>query len=306
MCAREPIFDDACSAGGSGTHSSGSSSNSSSKGSDDSSGNSADEDSSVSILACPEDGDAIGEAADGEAVSEVVAGDRTEQERVEGNAPPKSVAQRGVGSRFPCTRNRFVADLFGMCRLTPRFHDGAIVGYQATCAFEGHNKCNKTLSNNVSGGLDNTLRMLKAWLKKGAEVQSKEEHRALWDEIAKSKADNTLPSMADLDATPPSAAAAAAAAARAPAPSSPGVDCPPTPPGIAEAARVLIESNALPRTTPEQRRRNRPKPKVEYKVPQHLYEALKWGYIAPNLPPPAGFVWRACPGGAYRLQPRGG
>ena len=72
----------------------------------------------------------------------------------------------------------------------------------------------------------------------------------------------------------------------------------------AELERMVTEG-MLPRTTSEQRKRQKLSRGSEYGVPPNLKNALKWGYISPNLPAPTGMQWRAR-GGRWSLLPRGG
>ena len=79
--------------------------------------------------------------------------------------------------------------------------------------------------------------------------------------------------------------------------------------GVPEALHsqmeAMVAAGTLHPTTPEQRQRNRGTAGSEYGVPAGLGDALKYGYIGPNLPPPAGLTWRHS-GGQWKLIPRGG
>ena len=77
---------------------------------------------------------------------------------------------------------------------------------------------------------------------------------------------------------------------------------------------ALVRQNGIPCPTDEQRARNLAqvwaglRAGTQYAVPKTypaLMTAFRRGYIAPNLPPPDGFMWR---GRAYawHLVPRGG
>lgn len=68
---------------------------------------------------------------------------------------------------------------------------------------------------------------------------------------------------------------------------------------------ALFVAGGLPRSSLNQRRRNRLTSGSGYCVPGSLREALRWGYVHPNLQPPHGMVWRGL-GGVWRLVPRGG
>ena len=75
-----------------------------------------------------------------------------------------------------------------------------------------------------------------------------------------------------------------------------------TPPEI----EALVASGDLPRTSEQQRRRQRLVHGRTYRVPPFLSGALKSGYINPNLPAPRGMQWRSLDAKTWSLQPRGG
>ena len=68
---------------------------------------------------------------------------------------------------------------------------------------------------------------------------------------------------------------------------------------------AAVLEGKLPKTSLEQRLRNRPTARTLYSVPEDLQPALEHGYIHPNVAPPAGLVWR-CAGGRWKLSVRGG
>ena len=72
-------------------------------------------------------------------------------------------------------------------------------------------------------------------------------------------------------------------------------------------ARLLeqMEAGQLPRTTETQRSRQRLTHGTRYRVPAALKEALRLGFINPNLPAPRGMQWERIQDG-FRLTPRGG
>ena len=76
----------------------------------------------------------------------------------------------------------------------------SVAGYQMSCLREGHVNCNKSLSNNVSGSDETSVRMLKAWVLQGRFVSDKASHKKLWERINTWKADGSLPSLDSLDA----------------------------------------------------------------------------------------------------------
>lgn len=74
---------------------------------------------------------------------------------------------------------------------------------------------------------------------------------------------------------------------------------------VHERMEELARRGGIPCSTPEQRRRNGMTAGNEYGVPPALRDALRHGYLGPNLPAPIGFYWRAG-GGKWSLAPRGG
>ena len=81
-------------------------------------------------------------------------------------------------------------------------------------------------------------------------------------------------------------------------------------PAVEEAPIIteLLEqmrAGRLPQTSAEQRNRQRLTHGTRYSVPATLKEALRHGFINPNLPPPPGMVWRRQTGG-FRLCLQGG
>jgi hypothetical protein len=61
----------------------------------------------------------------------------------------------------------------------------------------------------------------------------------------------------------------------------------------------------MPRTTLARRIQNRGTAGSEYGVPACLSDALKFGYISPNFPPPRGFAWVG-KSGKWKLVIKGG
>ena len=67
----------------------------------------------------------------------------------------------------------------------------------------------------------------------------------------------------------------------------------------------LARQHHIPRSTLEQRLRNKIADGSSYEVPEPLEEALKHGYLHPNYGAPEGMMW-ACKGSIWRLRWRGG
>ena len=68
---------------------------------------------------------------------------------------------------------------------------------------------------------------------------------------------------------------------------------------------AMMQQGKLPTTTSEQRQRQKLFSGTRYRVPSGLKEALRHGFVNPNLPPPTGLVWRKIANG-WCLMPAGG
>ena len=158
--------------------------------------------------------------------------------------------------------------------------------------------------------------MLRAWIAWGQGCASKEEHKAIWSRVCSAKKKSKLPSLEALLAMPvfaPVSGAASASAAGTGKQSSAteqssavANSAPRTPDEVTERMEAMIAAGQLPRTTKAQRRRNKRTNNTEYGVPQGLSEALQWGFVHPNLPPPRGMQWVASGLKQFTLQYRGG
>ena len=85
-----------------------------------------------------------------------------------------------------------------------------------------------------------------------------------------------------------------------------GPPLPNIPEGVHDRMESLAAQGAVPMTTPEQRELSGGmRAGSEYRVPDSLLEALRWGYVGPDLPAPQGFLWRGR-AGKWQLAPRGG
>ena len=219
--------------------------------------------------------------------------------------------------------------MFGLSFLTPRhprYQVGDLTGWQMTCTKPSHNTgraCTKEAGISKHGSDDLVQRLLKTWIILGCDTETADDHRAVWDLIV--GLGDGVPSNADLDASIEYDWGSRAK-----------VDCDdltvceildegpankrprtvkatellaPPPAGTASKFHKEMEDLAvfgvIPATTQEQRDRNKPCSKTKYRVPPGLHLALKGGYIGPNLPPPAGMVWRALPG-CWALCRQGG
>lgn len=77
------------------------------------------------------------------------------------------------------------------------------------------------------------------------------------------------------------------------------------PPDVHTEMESLVARGVIPLTNPGQRLRNMGTGGSEYGVPAAFASARRWGYIGPNLSPPAGYIWR-CQASRWMLQHRGG
>ena len=84
-----------------------------------------------------------------------------------------------------------------------------------------------------------------------------------------------------------------------------GKRSPEVPEAVHAHLQEMANAGTLHPTTLQQRQRNRGTIGSEYGVPPELSEARRFGYISPNLPAPAGLIWRHR-GGKWILLPRGG
>ena len=83
-----------------------------------------------------------------------------------------------------------------------------------------------------------------------------------------------------------------------------GKKAPDVPLAVHEACQSMADRGALPVTALAQRERAR-KSTSEIGVPQVYAQAKRFGYLGPNVPPPAGYQWKNKAGKWY-LARRGG
>ena len=230
------------------------------------------------------------------------------------------VGSQAGGQKFK--RHRQTADMWGLCRLTPRWDNdtGACSGFQINCSHPDHAhhaKCNKSLAASVPGSITVAERMLKYWVILGYNENSKEAHKLKWEQVVSDQRAGHLPTMDELDAKKPvdwtslPATGALLAKGSSGSPSGSAPSAPPsapssprTPPDVQERMQVLIDEGRIPATTKEQRRRNRLSTGA-YRVSECLQEALKWQYVHPNLKSPLGLAWKG-KANRWSLAPMGG
>ena len=80
---------------------------------------------------------------------------------------------------------------------------------------------------------------------------------------------------------------------------------PSVPEDVHDRMLLLFAEGALPKSTPTQRQRSMGTSGSTYGFPQQFAEACSYGYLGPNLGPPAGMQWK-CQAGTWYLSPRGG
>ena len=92
---------------------------------------------------------------------------------------------------------------FGCMRLAPKFaEDGFnIKAWQITCCHPKHKDegCNKTHSVSMAADEDECIRRLKLWGIWGLDVDTKADHKAMWDQVLAESEAGRLPTMAMLD-----------------------------------------------------------------------------------------------------------
>ena len=218
----------------------------------------------------------------------------------------------------PHTKTMGRAIQFGLCFLTPRFKDKVLSGFQMTCMQPSHNKgrkCTKEVSFGVAGSENICRRMLKSWIVYGASVRTRDDHMiGAWQTIKQLRRDDCLPPEGDLDdnvvtdwedyndvkqaqkdCKPQGRAkskASAKAAASHRAASLLGDALEGVPANIHDQMVLLASQGVIPITSAAQRSRQKGTGGSSYGVPRFLSDTATYGYISPNLPAPAGFVWR--------------
>ena len=201
-------------------------------------------------------------------------------------------------------------------------HDGSgnIIGYHMNCRCQGHHKCTKELATRVAGGTTQARRLLKSWVLLGPAYPNRHLHmaRGLRDELLQAIRAGTLMEEEELDKIAPTSHAEETTAPYQAATSVQGSqvegrerqgllgDRGDLSQELHDNMEQLARTGGLPITTLEQRRRNRLSNTSFYEVPVALLPALRGGYLHPNLPPPAGLVWRIKPGASWKLCARGG
>ncbi len=84
-----------------------------------------------------------------------------------------------------------------------------------------------------------------------------------------------------------------------------GEAAPDVPATVHQSMEALVKTGQICRTTLSQRMKCKLTSGSEYGVSSILKEALKYGYIHPDLAPPRGLLWK-CRAGSWFLAPRGG
>lgn len=216
---------------------------------------------------------------------------------------------------------------WGLCLITPRKRDNVIIGYQMTCSRPCHNingRCTKELHFDGERVTEEVvLRRLMAWVIVGAMSPDVRSHRFdSFKLIMQLDIEGGLPTTSELDdmkvldwkvyehansgaEVAEGAAPAEAAEAAEGGPVDLGEAAPGCPPDVHAEMQALARRGALPRTTVEQRLRQRMVKGTDYGVPAMYRNALRHGYLNPNLPAPSCYMWR-CWGTKWLLVTRGG
>ena len=230
-----------------------------------------------------------------------------------------AVAESKVEHDVPKTAStgKFRRDLgnfipFGPHHLTARYSGGSISGYAMACRHPGHVRCSRELAATVAGGLPQARQALQAWIILGANLPNRESHmsaemRQILTEALESQSllpeEDLVHIITSLDAGLESPFRPSAP------PSNPdnitlGRRATDVPAAFHEQMLQMARRGQIPSTTLAQRQRNR-RHASNYRVPVDLELAFQFGYISPNLPPPAGVRW-VCKAGEWTLVPRGG
>ena len=264
------------------------------------------------------------EASETSSSSSSSASSSDESEKAQPKAPAPCPEKRGaeaekkadqVGTQDGAvTRDRSNRMQFGPHHLVPRFRDGAHTGYQMSCAF--HSKCSKEVSATRVGTMAAARVILKSWALLAPAADSRQSHmgpglRKQLDEASKAGALLTEAELEELVAIQEGRGQEDEAVApfrvidaedRDP---DLGGRAEHVPPDIHTAMVSLASRGLIPRTTQQERARNKVSSASVYEVPAELRQALEFGYVHPNIGAPAGLLWRAR-GGVWRLCPRGG
>ena len=187
---------------------------------------------------------------------------------------------------------------------------------QITCgnpAHHGCQQCSKEISFNKAGGREMGLRFLKSWAIFGMAFDSRGQHLDP-DFIMNMESmlhSNNLPTMEELDAmcpivlsddvvAPLSETAIVIDEDMAVEPAEEGV-----PEEVHARMERLMRDGDIPCTTRAGRKRCRKSLNTIFHYPPEMHDAVTYGYVHPNLPPPRGQQWKAR-GGQWHLKPRGG
>lgn len=266
--------------------------------SSDSSSSSSDS-SSSSSTARPEDGD-------------------EPESKSKAASKPKAKAKAKVAP-VSSARDKTNRIEYGLHHLVPRYRDGCIVSYHMQCGLPNHNlpgkRCSRELAVHLAGSDENARRILKAWVLLGHSVSDRDLHmdKSSRQHLHTALKEGTLLPEKDLDALAvANADSMVVAPFCAPPPSKKPLkkkllgSAGKVPRDVHERMEELCRSGGVPASTLEQRERNKLTGGSTYGVPiGPLQDALHYGYISPNLAPPAGYIWKFREGN-WQLVLRGG
>ena len=213
---------------------------------------------------------------------------------------------------------------FGLCKIVQRMRQGALVGYQVTCTHPRHRckeGCQKENSFSTAGSEDVCLRQLLAWIVFGCDAPDRKGHKFdAWKTVLQLGVDEgdglpslkTLWKMRPLDWKDYDQAAALGPVDRPLLEEVEGIGAaflgdaaPGCPPEVHYRMQEMARKGALPSTSPGQRARQKLVPGTTYGVPPMYREALRFGYLNPNLTCPDCYVWR-CQANTWLLSMKGG
>ena len=189
---------------------------------------------------------------------------------------------------------------YGIHHLIGRKKDGITIGYHMTCKL--HADCHKEIAATVTGGLSEARRVLKAWILVGAALPNRTEHMKIAhkNQLVAALKTGSLCTEEELDMLAPMSSTSTCTAPFSSSVATTPASCAqPSQSSVLGAAghasdelhnsmEELASTGKIPVTTPQQRSRNRVTSNSSYEVPKEFEEALKAGYIHPNLPPPEG------------------
>ena len=202
---------------------------------------------------------------------------------------------------------------FGICWLTERFcaRTKVLKSYQMTCMLR-HNldgdRCTREFNvSRCDGNAEMARRVLKTWALWGLTVDSRKDHRSQFDMIfcqmknlmteqeLDQRANEILLESAlddDKQIDVPCGLRMTDTIENMPTKGILGKKARACPESVHQKMCEMAAAKKIPISTLETRQACKKSTTAEMGVPAGLKEARDWAYIHPNLPPPAGMVWR--------------